>query len=79
MEKRFLDKVEDNVAVRIWSEKTQQEKDDILMEGYMPELWDFTLINVKVDKHLFRALAQYWNPAYSCFTFGKVYLVPTFE
>ncbi|MFQ6655142.1 hypothetical protein Gotur_025831 [Gossypium turneri] len=34
MEKRFLDKVEDNVAVRIWSEKTQQEKDDILMEGY---------------------------------------------
>ncbi|MFQ6655139.1 hypothetical protein Gotur_025831 [Gossypium turneri] len=107
MEKRFLDKVEDNVAVRIWSEKTQQEKDDILMEGYMPELWDFTLISVtqnnlqglkeiwdqwsdetnqlfyhkygdlpylldvKVDKHLFRALAQYWNPAYSCFTFGK--------
>ncbi|MBA0702398.1 hypothetical protein Goari_027357 [Gossypium aridum] len=24
-----------------------------------------------MDKHLFRALAQYWNPAYSCFTFGK--------
>ncbi|MBA0753618.1 hypothetical protein Gogos_020331, partial [Gossypium gossypioides] len=24
-----------------------------------------------VDKHLFRALAQFWNPAYSCFTFGK--------
>ncbi|KAL1121232.1 hypothetical protein V6Z11_D01G217700 [Gossypium hirsutum] len=23
----------------------------------------------KVDKHLFRALAQFWNPAYSCFTF----------
>ncbi|MBA0819020.1 hypothetical protein Gohar_019562 [Gossypium harknessii] len=34
------------MAVRIWSEKTQQEKDDILMEGYMPELWDFTLISV---------------------------------
>ncbi|MBA0788707.1 hypothetical protein Gotri_025577 [Gossypium trilobum] len=29
------------------------------------------------DKHLFRALAQFWNPAYSCFTFGKVDLVPT--
>ncbi|MBA0693697.1 hypothetical protein Goari_004052 [Gossypium aridum] len=26
MEKRFLDKVEDNVAVRIGPEKTQQEK-----------------------------------------------------
>ncbi|MBA0772501.1 hypothetical protein Gotri_007860 [Gossypium trilobum] len=37
------------------------------------------LLNVKVDKHLFRALAQYWNPAYSYFTFGKVDLVPTVE
>ncbi|MFQ6636976.1 hypothetical protein Gotur_014067 [Gossypium turneri] len=34
---------------------------------------------MKVDKHLFRALAQYWNPAYCCFTFGKVDLVPTVE
>ncbi|MBA0789294.1 hypothetical protein Gotri_026142, partial [Gossypium trilobum] len=33
----------------------------------------------KVDKHLFRALAQFWNLAYSCFTFGKVDLVPTIE
>ncbi|MBA0739611.1 hypothetical protein Gogos_012866, partial [Gossypium gossypioides] len=31
------------------------------------------------DKHLFRVLAQYWNIAYSCFTFGKVNLVPTVE
>ncbi|KAH1108412.1 hypothetical protein J1N35_012180 [Gossypium stocksii] len=30
---------------------------------------------MKADKHLFRALAQFWNPAYSCFTFGKVDLV----
>ncbi|MFQ6656268.1 hypothetical protein Gotur_026453 [Gossypium turneri] len=37
------------------------------------------LLDVKVDKHLFRALAQFWNPAYSCFTFGKVDLVPTIE
>ncbi|MFQ6640299.1 hypothetical protein Gotur_015434 [Gossypium turneri] len=34
---------------------------------------------MKMDKHLFRALAQYWNPAYGCFTFGKVDLVPTVE
>ncbi|MBA0751669.1 hypothetical protein Gogos_000579 [Gossypium gossypioides] len=34
---------------------------------------------MKVDKHLFRALVQFWNPAYSCFTFGKVDLVPTVE
>nr|XP_012466405.1 unnamed protein product [Gossypium raimondii] len=34
---------------------------------------------MKVDKRLFRALVQFWNPAYSCFTFGKVDLVPTIE
>ncbi|MBA0637947.1 hypothetical protein Godav_029583 [Gossypium davidsonii] len=33
----------------------------------------------RVDKYLFRALAQYWNPTYSCFTFGKLDLVPTVE
>ncbi|MBA0788673.1 hypothetical protein Gotri_025907 [Gossypium trilobum] len=38
-----------------------------------------TCQNIKIDKHLFRALTQYWNPAYSCFTFGKVDLVPTVE
>ncbi|MFQ6646493.1 hypothetical protein Gotur_019598 [Gossypium turneri] len=37
------------------------------------------LLDMKVDKHLFRALAQYWNPAYNCFTFGKVDLVPIVE
>ncbi|MBA0789343.1 hypothetical protein Gotri_026274 [Gossypium trilobum] len=34
---------------------------------------------MKVDKRLFRDLAQFWNTAYSCFTFGKVDLVPTVE
>ncbi|MBA0823359.1 hypothetical protein Goarm_020096 [Gossypium armourianum] len=37
------------------------------------------LFDIKVDKNLFRALDQYWNPTYSCFTFGKVDLVPTVE
>ncbi|KAL1105276.1 hypothetical protein V6Z11_D04G122700 [Gossypium hirsutum] len=37
------------------------------------------LPDVRADKRLFRALAQYWNLAYSCFTFGKVDLVPTIE
>ncbi|MFQ6657530.1 hypothetical protein Gotur_027160 [Gossypium turneri] len=35
------------------------------------------LLDIKVDKCLFRALVQFWNPAYSCFTFDKVDLVPT--
>ncbi|KAL1121059.1 hypothetical protein V6Z11_D01G207000 [Gossypium hirsutum] len=33
MEKGFLDKVEDNAAVRAWSETTQQEKGDSLADG----------------------------------------------
>ncbi|MBA0785228.1 hypothetical protein Gotri_025918, partial [Gossypium trilobum] len=37
------------------------------------------LLDIKVDEQLFRALAQYWNPTYSCFTFGKVDLVLTVE
>ncbi|KAK5836595.1 hypothetical protein PVK06_012389 [Gossypium arboreum] len=37
------------------------------------------LLDIKVDKHLFRAVAQFWNSAYSCFTFGKVDLTPTIE
>ncbi|MFQ6628510.1 hypothetical protein Gotur_008234 [Gossypium turneri] len=37
------------------------------------------LLDIKVDKHIFQAIAQYWNPAYSCFTFGKVDLLPTVE
>ncbi|KAG8482414.1 hypothetical protein CXB51_024425 [Gossypium anomalum] len=34
------------------------------------------LLDIQVNEHLFRALAQFWNPAYSCFTFGEVDLVP---
>ncbi|MBA0879934.1 hypothetical protein Goshw_028762 [Gossypium schwendimanii] len=77
MENKFLDKMENNAVVRIWSEKTRLEKGDSLSEGYTLELWDFTYISV--DEHLFRALAQFWNFAYSCFTFREVDLVPTIE
>ncbi|XP_012468744.1 uncharacterized protein LOC105786815 [Gossypium raimondii] len=37
------------------------------------------LLNIKIDERLFWAFVQYWNPAYSCFTFGRVDLVPTIE
>ncbi|MBA0731387.1 hypothetical protein Golax_004562 [Gossypium laxum] len=69
MEKGFFDKVEDNAA---WNDKVRQ----LFYNNYgdLPYL-----LGVKVDKHLFRALSQFWNPAYSCFIFGKVDLVPTIE
>ncbi|MBA0755270.1 hypothetical protein Gogos_020055 [Gossypium gossypioides] len=91
MEKGFLDKVEDNAAVRAWSEMIQHEKGDSLAKGYgqwndeVRQLFysnygDLSyLLDMKVDKHLFRALVQFWNRAYSCFTFGKIDLVPTIE
>ncbi|KAL4310953.1 hypothetical protein GQ457_01G016130 [Hibiscus cannabinus] len=37
------------------------------------------LLDISMDKVLLRALAQFWNPAYNCFTFGSVDLVPTIE
>ncbi|MBA0875647.1 hypothetical protein Goshw_025643 [Gossypium schwendimanii] len=66
MEKGFLDKMEDNAVVRTRSEAIQYEKGHSLAQGY-------------VDKHLFRALTQFWNTAYGCFTFERVDLVPTVE
>ncbi|MFQ6662854.1 hypothetical protein Gotur_030567, partial [Gossypium turneri] len=46
MENNFLDKVEDNAMVRIWSEKLQLEKGDSLAKNYVSELWDYTRISV---------------------------------
>ncbi|KAG8502328.1 hypothetical protein CXB51_000325 [Gossypium anomalum] len=77
MENGLLDRVEGNANVHRWSEQTQLEIGDSVAAGYMSELSGYTRISV--DERLFRALAQFWNPAYSCFTFGEVDLVPTVE
>ncbi|KAG8482599.1 hypothetical protein CXB51_024211 [Gossypium anomalum] len=73
----LLDRVEGNANVHRWSEQTQLEKGDSIAAGYMSELSGYTRISV--DERLFRALAQFWNLTYSCFTFGEVDLVPTVE
>ncbi|MBA0645869.1 hypothetical protein Goklo_013908, partial [Gossypium klotzschianum] len=89
MKKGFLGKVEDNPAVRTWSEATQHEKGNSLAEGYWNDevrqlfysnYGDLSyLFDMKVDKRLFRVLAQFWNATYSCFTFEKVDLISTVE
>ncbi|KAA3473755.1 myosin heavy chain-like [Gossypium australe] len=107
--------MEDNAAIRKWSEQTQLENGDTLAEGHTSKLWDYTrisvtqndlqelreiwdqwsdatkqlfyssygdlpyLLDIQVDRHLFRAITQYWNPADSCFTLGRVDLVPTIQ
>ncbi|MBA0729474.1 hypothetical protein Golax_020463, partial [Gossypium laxum] len=43
MANKFLDKVEDNAIVRIWSKKMQLEKGDSLAKRYVSELWDYTM------------------------------------
>ncbi|KAG8502415.1 hypothetical protein CXB51_000459 [Gossypium anomalum] len=37
------------------------------------------LLDIRVDRHLFWVIVQFWNSAYKCFTFGEVDLVPTME
>ncbi|KAE8692135.1 hypothetical protein F3Y22_tig00110858pilonHSYRG00062 [Hibiscus syriacus] len=37
------------------------------------------LLHVKTDEPLLRALIQFWNPGYSCFTFNREDMVPTIE
>ncbi|MBA0746719.1 hypothetical protein Gogos_009213 [Gossypium gossypioides] len=60
--------------------KIRDQWDDKIKQLFYREYGDLPyLLDIKVDKHLFQAFAQYWNPAYSCFTFGKVDLVLTIE
>ncbi|KAG8478315.1 hypothetical protein CXB51_028048 [Gossypium anomalum] len=59
----------------IWDQWGNETKQSFCGKyGDLPYLFD-----IQVDENLFRALAQFWNPAYSCFTFGEVDLVPTME
>ncbi|MFQ6651637.1 hypothetical protein Gotur_023886, partial [Gossypium turneri] len=70
--KGFLDKVEDNAAVRTWSEITQQEKGDSFADEYVSDLWDFTRISVTQNNlQELKEIWDQWN--------DKVYLVPTIE
>ncbi|MFQ6668918.1 hypothetical protein Gotur_034378 [Gossypium turneri] len=92
MEDGFLDKVEeDNTAVQTWFETTQREKGIVWLKDmyqwsnevkqlFYSSYGDLPyLLDIKVDKHLFRARTRCWNPAYSCFTFEGGDLVPTVE
>ncbi|MBA0670647.1 hypothetical protein Goklo_000119 [Gossypium klotzschianum] len=64
MKKGFLDKVEDNAAVRTWSEMTQCEKGDSLAEGYVSEFWDFTSISVTQNNlQELKEIWDHWNEA----------------
>ncbi|KAG8474330.1 hypothetical protein CXB51_034067 [Gossypium anomalum] len=59
MENEFLDKVEDNAAIRTWSEKTQLEKGDSLIEGYTLKLCEYT--RVSVTQNDLQELKEIWD------------------
>ncbi|MFQ6666501.1 hypothetical protein Gotur_032817 [Gossypium turneri] len=73
MEKGFFDRVEDNTAVRTWAEMTHREKGVSLELKEIWDQWNSEvrqlfflnygdlpyLLDMKVDKRLFRALAQF--------------------
>ncbi|MBA0858318.1 hypothetical protein Goshw_024173 [Gossypium schwendimanii] len=59
MEKGFLDKMEDNVAVQTWSETAQREKCDSLAKGYVSESWDFT--HISVTQNSVQELKEIWD------------------
>ncbi|MFQ6643932.1 hypothetical protein Gotur_017810 [Gossypium turneri] len=59
MVNKFLDKVEDNAIVRIWSEKVQLEKGDSLAKDYVLELWDYTRISV--TQNSLQELKEIWD------------------
>ncbi|KAA3467008.1 disease resistance protein [Gossypium australe] len=67
MENEFLDKVEDNAAVRKWSEQTQLEKGDSLAEGHTSALGDYTRISVTQNN--LQELREIWGQAASVPTF----------
>ncbi|MBA0562770.1 hypothetical protein Golob_007793, partial [Gossypium lobatum] len=85
MEKRFPYKVEDNAPYEYGLKRHNKRRDNLLELKEIWDHWDdetkqlfysdygdlHYLLDVKVDKHFFQAFTQYWNPAYSCFTFGK--------
>ncbi|MFQ6667768.1 hypothetical protein Gotur_033676 [Gossypium turneri] len=88
MEIEFLDKVENNAVVQVCVTQNNLQElkeiwdqwDDEIKQLFYYNYGDLPyLLDIKVDEHLFRALAQFWNFAYSCFTFGEVDLVPTIE
>ncbi|MBA0670268.1 hypothetical protein Goklo_028961 [Gossypium klotzschianum] len=59
MGNRFLDRVEDNAAVRAWAEMTQREKGNSLAEGYVSKLWDFT--RVIITQNNLQKLKEIWE------------------
>ncbi|MFQ6634455.1 hypothetical protein Gotur_012347 [Gossypium turneri] len=80
MENEFLDKVENNTVNLQELKEIWAQWDDKVKQLFYCNYGDLPyLLDIKVDEHLFRALAQFWNSAYSCFTFGKVDMVPTME
>ncbi|KAL4318655.1 hypothetical protein GQ457_18G013590 [Hibiscus cannabinus] len=57
-----------------------QSWDSDMRQFFQEEYGDIALLlGMQVDRHMFRALTQFWNPGYNCFTFEIVDMTPTIE
>ncbi|KAE8654967.1 hypothetical protein F3Y22_tig00117034pilonHSYRG00338 [Hibiscus syriacus] len=87
MDKKCSSQVILNSEVRQWAEYLQRQEGDSLQDDYVSDLASYASVSLKrndlqdlrVDDELLRALVQFWNPGYNCFTFNKEDLVPTIE
>ncbi|MFQ6628877.1 hypothetical protein Gotur_006825, partial [Gossypium turneri] len=86
LDEGYVSKLWDFTRISVTQNSLQELKkiwdqwNDEVRQLFYSNYGDLTyLLDIKVDKHLFRALVQFWNLAYSCFTFGKVDLVPRIE
>ncbi|XP_039064023.1 uncharacterized protein LOC120208995 [Hibiscus syriacus] len=78
----FLEKVIISVKQAHWSELSRiwarwDDNEKILFREVYSDIVE--LLRVSIDAVVVRVLAECWNPAYRCFTFGKVDMTPTLE
>ncbi|XP_038993203.1 uncharacterized protein LOC120116884 [Hibiscus syriacus] len=70
MDEKYSSQIVQNSEVRQWSEALQRQEGDSLQADHVSEL---------LEDELLRALIQFWNPGYNCFTFNQEDMVPTIE
>ncbi|KAG8480066.1 hypothetical protein CXB51_025194 [Gossypium anomalum] len=90
MENGLLERVEGNANVHIWSRANSDNQHKLKkiwgQWGIKAKQLFYNnhgdsqyLLDLGIDENLFRAITQYWNLVYSCFTFGKADMVSVVE
>ncbi|KAG8474321.1 hypothetical protein CXB51_034076 [Gossypium anomalum] len=75
----YISELQDFTRVNIAQNELQELRDiwaswdDGVKQLFYQNYGDISyLVDIRVDKHLFRAIVQFWNSIHKCFTFGDV-------